>query len=240
MHRNWAHPSYTHSHPMTINTFYIDKTEVTNLQYQAFMDATGYRPDDMHNFLLDWNWSNPAHPHYQAGWDNKPITWVSVEDAQAYTRWAGRRLPNEWEWQYAAQGTDGRQYPWGNTFLTSNVPPVNTGHDTTPPADVTAFPSGASPFGVLNMVGNVWQWTNTFSDQQTAAAVLLFQCAASCERHWFPTAPRTVLAISYILTAPATRRWLIPSIPGCLRLHINKRLSPKLLSLYESFHSSSP
>lgn len=82
-------PSYTHSHPMTINTFYIDRTEVTNLQYQAFMDATGYRPDDMHNFLLDWNWSNPAQPYYQAGWDNKPVTWVSVEDAQAYARWAG-------------------------------------------------------------------------------------------------------------------------------------------------------
>jgi iron(II)-dependent oxidoreductase len=165
-------PSMTHSYQITINTFYIDKTEVTNLQYQAFMDATGYRPVDMHHFLQDWDWSNPAHPHYQQGWDNKPVTWVSVADAQAYATWAGHRLPNEWEWQYAAQGTDGRLYPWGNTFIATNVPPVNTGRDTTPPSDVTTFPSGASPFGVLDMVGNVWQWTNTFSDQHTAAAVV--------------------------------------------------------------------
>ena len=167
-----SEPSYTHSYLMTINSFYIDKTEVTNSQYQAFMDATGYRPTDLHNFLLDWNWSNPLRPHYQTGWENKPVTWVSVQDAQAYATWAGHRLPNEWEWQYAAQGTDGRLYPWGNTFVSTNVPPVNTGRDTTPPSDVTAFPSGASPFGVLDMVGNVWQWTNTFSDKHTAAAVV--------------------------------------------------------------------
>ena len=165
-------PSMTHSYQIAINTFYIDKTEVTNLEYQAFMNATNYRPADMHNFLKDWNWSNPVHPHYQQGWDNKPVTWVSVADAQAYASWAGRRLPNEWEWQYAAQGTDGRLYPWGNTFVSTNVPPVNTGRDTNPPSDVTAFPSGASPFGVLDMVGNIWQWTNTFSDLHTAAAVV--------------------------------------------------------------------
>jgi gamma-glutamyl hercynylcysteine S-oxide synthase len=100
---------------MTINTFYLDKTEVTNLQYQTFMDATNYRPADMHNFLLDWDWSKRSHPHYQSGWENKPVTWVSWQDAAAYAKWAGRRLPNEWEWQYAAQGTDGRLYPWGNT-----------------------------------------------------------------------------------------------------------------------------
>jgi formylglycine-generating enzyme required for sulfatase activity len=167
-----SQPSYTHTHQMIINAFYLDKTEVTNFQYQCFMDATGYRPADRHNFLKDWNWSIPAHPHYQEGWDNKPVTWVSVEDARAYACWAGRRLPNEWEWQYAAQGTDGRSYPWGNTFSAANVPAVYTSPDTVPPADVTAHPSGASPFGVLDMVGNVWQWTNTFSDEHTRAAVV--------------------------------------------------------------------
>ena len=65
------------------------------------MDATHYRPADSHNFLKDWDWSNLRDPRYRAGWDNKPVTWVSLEDARAYAEWVGKRLPNEWEWQYA-------------------------------------------------------------------------------------------------------------------------------------------
>jgi iron(II)-dependent oxidoreductase len=98
---------------------------------------------------------------------------VSLEDARAYATWAGKRLPNEWEWQYAAQGLDGRNYPWGNTFDPSRVPPTSSARDGLPaPADVTANPTGASPFGVLHMVANVWQWTNEFIDQHTSAAVV--------------------------------------------------------------------
>jgi gamma-glutamyl hercynylcysteine S-oxide synthase len=207
-----SQPSYTHSHQMTINTFYLDKTEITNLQYQAFMDATHYRPKDMHNFLLDWDWSNPSQPHYQSGWDNKPVTWVSWQDAAAYAKWAGRRLPNEWEWQYAAQGTDGRLYPWGNTFSAANVPTVNTGRDTTPPDDVTAHPSDVSPFGVLDMVGNVWQWTNTFTDEHTSAAVVRggspYQPQTTLN-FYFPSTP-TDYALNrhnkYLLMAPSLDR----------------------------------
>ena len=69
------------------------------------------------NFLRDWKNGN-----YPEGWDNKPVTWVSLEDARAYATWAGKRLPHEWEWQYAAQGTDGRLYPWGNEWNASAVP----------------------------------------------------------------------------------------------------------------------
>jgi gamma-glutamyl hercynylcysteine S-oxide synthase len=206
-----SQPRYTHSHQMTIKTFYLDKTEVTNLQYQVFMDATGYRPADMHNFLKDWSWSIPAHPHYKEGWDNKPVTWVSAEDARAYVSWAGRRLPNEWEWQYAAQGTDGRLYPWGNSFSASNVPPVNTSRDTTPPADVVAYPAGASPFGVLDMVGNVWQWTNTFSDQHTRTATVRggspYQPqTARWYFPWGPTAYQLNHHNKYLLMAPSLDR----------------------------------
>jgi iron(II)-dependent oxidoreductase len=206
-----SQPSYTHSHQMTIRTFYLDRTEVTNLQYQVFMDATGYRPADMHNFLKDWSWSIPAHPHYKEGWDNKPVTWVSAEDARAYASWAGRRLPNEWEWQYAAQGTDGRLYPWGNTFSASNVPPINTSRDTTPPADVMAYPGGASPFGVLDMVGNVWQWTNTFSDQHTRAATVRGGSpyepqTARWYFPWGPTAYQLNHHNKYLLMAPSLDR----------------------------------
>ena len=97
-----------HEHPMHVKSFWMDKYPVTNAQFKKFMDATHYNPQDDLNFLRDWQ--NGSYP---AGADNKPVTWVSLEDARAYAAWAGKRLPHEWEWQYAAQGTDGRLYPWG-------------------------------------------------------------------------------------------------------------------------------
>ena len=98
-----------HAQTLTIEAFYIDKYPVTNAEFKKFLDATHYHPTDDHNFLQDW--TDGTSP---AGWENKPVTWVSLEDARAYAQWAGKRLPHEWEWQYAAQGTDGRLYPWGN------------------------------------------------------------------------------------------------------------------------------
>jgi gamma-glutamyl hercynylcysteine S-oxide synthase len=79
---------------------------VTNAQFKQFLDATHYAPRDAINFLRDWK--NGSFPQ---GWDNRPVTWVSLEDARAYAKWAGKRLPHEWEWQMAAQGTDGRAIP---------------------------------------------------------------------------------------------------------------------------------
>ena len=88
-----------------------------------------------------------------AGWENKPVTWVSLEDARAYAAWAGKRLPHEWEWQYAAQGTDGRLYPWGND-LERQRGAANRTRDAIcrGPSEVDAHPAGASPFGVMDMV----------------------------------------------------------------------------------------
>ena len=81
---------------------------MTNAEFKQFVDATQYRPKDRGNFLRDWKDGT-----YPAGWDDKPVTWVSLEDARAYAKWAGKRLPHEWEWQYAAQGTDGRALSLG-------------------------------------------------------------------------------------------------------------------------------
>ena len=105
---------------------------------------------------------------YPPGWDDKPVTWVSLEDARAFCGYNGKRLPNDWEWQRAAQGDDGRIYPWGSTNGTSGfVPAAVTGRNLTSPDASHAHPSGASPFGVLDMVGNIWQWTNEFRDAHT-------------------------------------------------------------------------
>jgi len=172
-----------HEHPMQIKPFFMDKFPVTNVDFKKFLDATQYRPKDTLNFLKDWK--NGTYPE---GWANKPVTWVSLEDAREYAKWAGKRLPHEWEWQYAAQGSDGRTYPWGDCdWLAASqgsgrsgcpadavnlAPTPDKGRIMLPPSDVNAHPQGASPFGVMDMVGNVWQWTDEYLDEHTRAAIL--------------------------------------------------------------------
>jgi formylglycine-generating enzyme required for sulfatase activity len=144
-----------HERRMQIKPFYIDKYPVTNAEFKHFIDEAHYHPKDDLNFLRDWK--NGSYPE---GWAKKPVTWVSQEDARAYAKWAGKRLPHEWEWQFAAQGTDGRIYPWGNDWQASAVPLPDQGRTLRGPDDVDAHSAGASPFGVMDLVGNVWQWTD--------------------------------------------------------------------------------
>lgn len=192
-----------HRHRLQMHAFFIDRTPVTNAQFREFLDASGWRPRDPHNFLR--HWVDGAPP---PGWDNKPVTWVSIEDARAYAAWAGKRLPHEWEWQVAAQGHDGRRYPWGNDWDASMVPAVNRGRTLTAPADADAHPAAASPFGVLDLVGNVWQWTDEYTDEHTRAAILRggssYQPQTS---HWyFPQAYRLDQHGKYLLMAPCKDR----------------------------------
>jgi gamma-glutamyl hercynylcysteine S-oxide synthase len=160
-------PRRFHDHMLSVAPFYIDKFPVTDAQFKAFLDATHYAPRDPINFLR--NWKNGTFP---AGWDNRPVTWVSLEDARAYAQWAGKRLPHEWEWQLAAQGADERLYPWGSQWVPANVPTGSNGRDMTAPDPVDAHPQAASPYGVMDLVGNVWQWTDEFTDDHTRAAIL--------------------------------------------------------------------
>jgi gamma-glutamyl hercynylcysteine S-oxide synthase len=196
-------PRRHHSRPIDIHAFFIDKYPVTNRQFKAFLDATHYHPADDHHFLNDWK--NGAYPE---GWANKPVTWVSLEDARAYAQWAGKRLPHEWEWQYAAQGADGRRYPWGNEWDPARMPPQEHGHELKPPADVDAFPSGASPFGVSDLTGNVWQWTDEFLDDHTRAAILRGggYYRPSGSRWYFPSAYRLDEHGKYLLMSPGKDR----------------------------------
>jgi iron(II)-dependent oxidoreductase len=160
-------PRRFHEHSIAVKSFWIDKYPVTNEQFKAFVDGAHYRPQDDLNFLRDWKDGT-----FPPGWDHKPVTWVSLEDARAYAAWAGKRLPHEWEWQYAGQGNDARTYPWGNEWNASAVPTPDRSRTMRGPDPVGAQPQGASPFGVLDMVGNVWQWTEEFTDDHTRAAIV--------------------------------------------------------------------
>jgi gamma-glutamyl hercynylcysteine S-oxide synthase len=192
-----------HSQRLHISSFYVDQTPVTNSQFKQFMDAAHYRPADDHNFLKDWK--NGSFP---AGWDNKPVTWVSLEDARAYAMWAGKRLPHEWEWQYAAQGLDERTYPWGNDWSKEATADFDKGRDMAPPSDVATHAKGNSPFGVNDVVGNVWQWTDEYRDEHTASAVLRggshYQPQGS--KWYFPQGYKLSEHGKYLLMAPSIDR----------------------------------
>jgi formylglycine-generating enzyme required for sulfatase activity len=133
-----------------VDSFLIDKYPVTNAQYYEFIISSGYMPSDTSRYLRHWESGT-----FKQGQDRYPVVNLSYEDMQAYARWAGKRLPTEAEWQLAAQGTDGRKWPWGNEFHATNC---NNAFGRPTPVD--AFPKGQSPYGVTDVVGNVWQMTN--------------------------------------------------------------------------------
>jgi formylglycine-generating enzyme required for sulfatase activity len=133
-------------HRAHLSAFFIDKHEVTNEEYKKFCDATGH-----------------AYPSYFAGKDlpagtgRKPVVMVSWTDAEAYAKWVGKRLPSEIEWEAAAGGLSGRTWPWGNLWIPNEANTRESGEDDS--ADVGSHSFDASEFGVLDMAGNVSEWT---------------------------------------------------------------------------------
>ncbi len=134
---------------LNLPAFYIDKYEVTNEQYKKFVDATGHTPPE--------HWEGGKIPGKK---EKHPVVYVSLEDAKAYAKWAGKRLPTEAEWEKAARGTDGRLFPWGNKYKRkrANTDEARKGKTT----EVGSFKKGVSPYGVHDMAGNVWEWTSDF------------------------------------------------------------------------------
>jgi formylglycine-generating enzyme required for sulfatase activity len=129
-----------------VKPFFIDRTEVRNEEYLRFIEATG-RPAPL-------GWIDGRYP---AGADRLPVVNVTWEDAMEYSKWANKRLPSEAEWEFAARGTDGRIYPWGKEWDRSKA---NLGFGPDGKIVETGlFPAGTSPFGVMDMAGNVWEWT---------------------------------------------------------------------------------
>ena len=133
-----------------IDSFLIDKYPVTNSQYYEFIQNSGYRPADTARYLKHWQ-----SGMYKQGQAKYPVVYVSYEDVKAYAKWAEKRLPTEAEWQLAAQGTDNRKWPWGEEFHGAYC-----NNSFNRPTPVDAFPKGQSPYGAIDLVGNVWQMTN--------------------------------------------------------------------------------
>jgi len=177
----WAYDNERPAHVVDLDAFWIDTTPVTNAAYLRFVESGGY--DDERWWTADgWRWRNESGKRMPAFWrqegdrwlrrrfgrleplpDDQPVIHVCLHEAQAYARWAGRRLPTEAEWEKAAawdpaQGRS-RRYPWGDD------PPderrANLGQRHHQPAPVGAYPDGASAFGVHQMLGDVWEWTST-------------------------------------------------------------------------------
>lgn len=137
----------------------LARTPVTNAQYRAFVEATGQRAPD--------HWGGGRIPE---GKEDHPVVEVSWEDAQAFCRWAGCRLPAEREWEKGARGTDGREYPWGDKWEEGRCNSVEAGIRGTTP--VGRYPEGASPYGLLDMAGNVWEWCEDWYDADRNFKVL--------------------------------------------------------------------
>jgi formylglycine-generating enzyme required for sulfatase activity len=160
------------------------RQEITNREFAAFVAATGYRTDaERSGFGHVWtdrwrrvpgaSWRHPqGRASTIAGLEEHPVVQVSARDAAAYCAWRGLRLPSEREWEFAARGTDGRRYPWGDAppeqqgerranfgTLDCCAPDASDGFVRTAP--VGSYPKGASPFGLLDMAGNVWEWTSS-------------------------------------------------------------------------------
>jgi len=175
-------------HRIYLDAFWIDSTEVTNAMFARFVTATGYKTDaekEGGGFIYTgsaWEYVNGAdwrHPGGLAtnitGLDNYPVVQVSWNDAQAYCQGASKALPTEAQWEKAARGTDGRLYPWGNQTATCAYAVMNDGSGNGCGQGAAAWavksrPRGVSPYGALDMAGNVWEWVIDWYDSQYYAS----------------------------------------------------------------------
>jgi formylglycine-generating enzyme required for sulfatase activity len=169
---SWRESSYEIHHVklsrhVRLAHFSMDLTPVTNAQFARFLESTEYHPRQPVNFLK--HWSRPDASGLPSNRANHPVVYVDLDDARAYACWTGKRLPTEEEWQYAAAGPNALRYPWGNEMIPNRCNAGEAG-GTTP---VRAFPQGRSPFGIYDLCGNVWEWSESErSDHRTRFCIL--------------------------------------------------------------------
>ncbi len=162
----------TPKHTVYLDAFYIDKFEVTIAEFATFLNALGGHIWRCDGYNCIWERGDDgqfaqqgivlADGRYQVipGTDNLPITYIRWSAANAYCRWAGKRLPTEAEWEKAARGTDGRKYPWGDEWDSERAA---SSHDLPPgayPFPVGSYPGDVSPYGAFDMLGNADEWVN--------------------------------------------------------------------------------
>jgi formylglycine-generating enzyme required for sulfatase activity len=220
---NIGYPEEGPARSVTLKSFNIDATEVTNAQFAKFIEATGYvtsaekiqpgfdkagaavfvPPDVTHpswwRFIEGANWRHPEGPESSIeGRENDPVVQVSHRDAMAYAQWAGRTLPSETQWEYAARGGSETRYIWGEGRTIDGVEQANTWQGAFPIQNTNddgylrRAPAGCYPpngFGLYDMIGNVWEWTNTvYKDSEIEPIYVLkggsFLCAENyCRRY---------------------------------------------------------
>ena len=144
---------------LPLGAFRISRTPITNAQYNVYVQSAGVGKPD--------HWPNGVIP---AGKENHPVVNVSWDDAQAFCQWAGVRLPTEQEWEKAARGADGRTYPWGNQAPSGDL--CNFNNIVGGTTAVGRYPKGASPYGLLDMAGNVREWCENLYEGQSYRRVL--------------------------------------------------------------------
>lgn len=149
--------------PIEIAEYEIGVYPVTNAQYFRFILETGYSPPK------EWMESETLSYEIYGFKGDHPVVWISCVDAEEYAKFVGGRLPTFPEWQYAARGSDDRLFPWGNEIDKPRCNTIELGADSTTP--VGAFKEGISPFGIYDLVGNVWEWTDTPYDEKEAFRV---------------------------------------------------------------------
>lgn len=237
-------------HRVDLDAFYIDRYEVTTALFARFVAAAGYRTTaEREGWAWAWTasgWAKADGATWRApsGAGNAsrathPVVNVSWDDADAYCRWAGKRLPTEAEWEKAARGTDGRRYPWGPTWDASRANGAESIRATTP---VGRYATGASPYGVHDMAGNVSEWAADWFDAQ--------YYARSPQRN--PEGPagergaarNQLPAANAVAPAPGTVKVLRggswSSFPIVLRAASRRSVPPDWRSVFTGFRCATP
>jgi len=183
-----GNPDEAPAHQVDVPAFQMDKFEVTNADFAAFVQVTGYQTDAEKNKA-----SRTWRDEYTSGKDNHPVVRVTWNDAVAYCKWLGKRLPTEAEWEKAARGPKGYVYPWGNDWDATKANVKESGLRGT--ASVGSYPP--NDYGLFDVAGNVWEWTdswyqaypgNTTADQFYGEKFRVIRGGG-----WFEEAPQVVM-----------------------------------------------